>query len=89
MLPFDEAMQVLFSPSEGEGDDTMLMLKMAQACLVNGTGKTVYKPDEIERMKTEVRPATALMAVGLAAYKLNDVDRLRAISHEVAGSEKN
>ena len=87
MLEYDEAMETLFNTKPD--DKAPLMLRMAQACLVNGSGKPVYGPDQLDKMKKDIRPAATLMAIGLQAYKLNEMDKLIELGSKVETAVKN
>lgn len=87
VLDFDTAFDVMFNTDPN--DQTPLMLRLAQVCLVNGKGEPVYGPKQIDKMKQEIRPGPSLMAIGMTAYRINKIEDLIRLNETTEEAEKN
>lgn len=86
MLDYDEAFELLFNSPD---DKTPLLLRLVQRCLVNGKGENVYTANQIDKIKKDIVPGPKLMKIGMAAYKLNEIDDLSQIDTKTEAAEKN
>lgn len=89
-LGYDEAFSVLFN-TDAKLQNVHLSLRVLAAALVDGKGNRVYGDTsaQLEKMKKDIRPGAALIALGMKAFKLNQCDAILNMAADVEGAEKN
>ena len=84
VLDYHESLEVLRA-MDGKYEP---ILVVANVCLTNPNGR-VYAADQIDNMVSEILPGPILLAIGNAAYRLNQFEQLAKQSETIEGATKN